>query len=217
MPVFQKSMLKKFVKNYHLTYDLNNFTFNTHCLLHLTDGAKRFGPIYSYSCYKFENYLGELKSCIGSSTNILRQILNRIEGDFELQQDQNKIKEGLVKEMKLTFPDCTKSYTGYQFKNYIISGKQNDNCCYLSCGSYFQVLNFSIHKDQIKVVGKKLLDIEPYFLLPVNSLELGICTAKRISDKIEMYPIEFISFKCMTLPMPDGLLLIIPIVHTILE
>ena len=56
-------------------------TINVHCLRHLTEQVKRFGPLYSYSAMSFESAnrtLGEV--CSGSSSEceiICRRILQR--------------------------------------------------------------------------------------------------------------------------------------------
>jgi hypothetical protein len=209
--------IEQFVKQYKSIYTVENFTYNTHALLHLVEGSQRFGPLYEYSCYKFENFFGELKTYIRSRSNILQQIVNQIDRRRHLPNYLKKHDTGLMKESKVTFPGCEKTFSSYQFDKFVLSGCQNDNCCYLDDGVFLRVHNFSILKNNVMVVGQKITDIQPFFIEPVNSLGLGIALSNGIQKEITMYPIADIKFKCVRLPIPDDVAnssLIIPMVHT---
>ncbi len=46
-------------------------------LIHIVDDAKSFGPIDTYSCFPFENFLGYIKSMLRSKSKPLEQIVKR--------------------------------------------------------------------------------------------------------------------------------------------
>jgi hypothetical protein len=218
---FAQDLMQQFVKGYSNIYGLKNFTYNTHCLLHLAEGCKNFGPLYDYSCYKFENFLGEMKSYIRSPTNVLQQIVNQIDGRKKLPEDISSFNTrkilGLKKKCKEIFPGYDATFNEYQFDDFVISNKQNDNCCYLASKKFIIVLNISIRNGGLLVVGQELTGIEPFFTKPVNSLGLGIAQSTGLSSQIEEYPIEDISYKCVRLPLladhPTSSV-VIPMVHT---
>ena len=56
-----KDLLKIFVEYYSILYSPENVTFNTHNLRHLVDDVRNFGPLDSFSAFKYENYIGKIK------------------------------------------------------------------------------------------------------------------------------------------------------------
>eukprot|EP00027_Filamoeba_sp_ATCC50430_P015213 CAMPEP_0168566444 /NCGR_PEP_ID=MMETSP0413-20121227/14422_1 /TAXON_ID=136452 /ORGANISM="Filamoeba nolandi, Strain NC-AS-23-1" /LENGTH=607 /DNA_ID=CAMNT_0008598463 /DNA_START=191 /DNA_END=2011 /DNA_ORIENTATION=- len=53
---FINSELEDFVKNFELLYSTTHMTFNVHSMLHLCDSVASFGPLWTHSCFPFENY-----------------------------------------------------------------------------------------------------------------------------------------------------------------
>ena len=54
------TLLNEFVNEFQLLYGLRNMSFNLHQLLHCTDCVSRWGPLWVYSAYDFENLNGKL-------------------------------------------------------------------------------------------------------------------------------------------------------------
>ena len=71
-----------FVLNSSILYGNAFVTFNIHNLIHVSDDVMRFGPIYSFSAYPFENFLGIIKRLLRKSERPLQQIVKRI---YEVQ------------------------------------------------------------------------------------------------------------------------------------
>lgn len=75
---YANKLLKWFVSQYGKIYGNCNIIYNVHNLIHLADDVKNFGPLENFSCFKYESYLGKLKSRLRVSSKPLHQIINRI-------------------------------------------------------------------------------------------------------------------------------------------
>uniref|UniRef100_A0A2S2NIQ3 DUF4218 domain-containing protein n=1 Tax=Schizaphis graminum TaxID=13262 RepID=A0A2S2NIQ3_SCHGA len=73
-----ETFLKEFVSQYSNLYGPHNVSYNVHNLIHLPMFVKIHGPLDNFSCFKFENYLQEVKKSIKSSKYPLQEITNRI-------------------------------------------------------------------------------------------------------------------------------------------
>ncbi|XP_067614083.1 uncharacterized protein [Eurosta solidaginis] len=65
-------MLKEFVKLFNNYFGTNLISFHVHGLLHLSDCVKQFGPLDSFSAYKFENIMQYIKKLIHNPSKILQ-------------------------------------------------------------------------------------------------------------------------------------------------
>ena len=54
-------LLKQFVEEFHVYYGDDMLVYNVHSLIHLVDDVRRFGCLDSFSAFKFESLLGQLK------------------------------------------------------------------------------------------------------------------------------------------------------------
>lgn len=56
-----KILLETFVKDYACIYGQTYINYNVYSLLHIPFFVLKHGPLESFSCFKYENYLKELK------------------------------------------------------------------------------------------------------------------------------------------------------------
>lgn len=71
-------LLQKFVILYSSLYGDHLVSYNVHNLLHLPRFVKIHGSLDNFSCFKYENYLQEIKKSIKSAKYPLQEITNRI-------------------------------------------------------------------------------------------------------------------------------------------
>lgn len=95
--------LKRFVEDFQAHYGQLNMTMNIHCLLHIVDCVRNFGPLWCYSMFSFEGYNGLLKSFAVAPTNILHQIMirylwsKRIEGEETVETPNLSVLKNKIK------------------------------------------------------------------------------------------------------------------------
>lgn len=66
-----------FVEEFEQIYGKKNMVFNVHLLLHTVECVNRNGPLFAYSNYSSEDYLGHLISFIKGTTDVPMQIADR--------------------------------------------------------------------------------------------------------------------------------------------
>ena len=54
--------------------DEQHMTINLHSLLHLSDNVRELGPLWSHSCFPFENMIGIMKTLYHGSQQIDKQV-----------------------------------------------------------------------------------------------------------------------------------------------
>lgn len=87
-----KSKLKLFVQQFEELYGLTNMSFNVHQLLHAGDCVSRWGPLWGYSAYGFEDLYGKLMRMFNGTQKVSNQIVNR----FRQLQDLKALTAHLI-------------------------------------------------------------------------------------------------------------------------
>ena len=68
-------------------------TMNVHSLIHLPDCVRRWGPLWAYSCFSFENMNGFLKKQCHSTKNVLPQLICSLHTRQSLPSLQKRLTE----------------------------------------------------------------------------------------------------------------------------
>ena len=68
-------LLKHFCIRIEELYGSRYETYNVHCLLHLVDRVKDLGPLWTHSCFCFEDFNGELRHLFHGTQQIEMQIV----------------------------------------------------------------------------------------------------------------------------------------------
>lgn len=76
-----QALFEDFVKEFSSNYPHQGRGYNVHGLLHVVEDVKLYGPVDSYSAYKFENAIQQLANRIRKSSQVLQQMHNRLQED----------------------------------------------------------------------------------------------------------------------------------------
>lgn len=110
-------LINEFVQIFSQLYGLKHINYNVHSLLHLPNYVQMYGPLESFSGYKFENFLQEIKKNVKCSSNILTQIKNRVCERWYLNSQFHNLS---ITEGKGISHGCTKfnsyTYNSHTFK-----------------------------------------------------------------------------------------------------
>ncbi|CAD6229384.1 GSCOCG00006565001-RA-CDS, partial [Cotesia congregata] len=91
-------LLNKFVHDFETLYGLQNCSINVHSLLHLPELVRRIGPLWSTSCYVFEDLNGQFLKLIHGTRHIDLQIASTHGQVLRMQQYQEQLPDGPVKD-----------------------------------------------------------------------------------------------------------------------
>lgn len=107
--------LKSFVDEYEMLYGKKKMVYNIHLLLHLVDSARKYGPLWAYSLFPYENMNGFLKKCIKGPNEPLLQVNNKY-------IIMNKVHQGLNDDRFLGCSDCVINFC----ENMLSSGSRSN-------------------------------------------------------------------------------------------
>ena len=102
-----ENMLCCFVKDFSSLYSESFMTLNVHQLLHLADSVRQLGPLYTHSCFTFENQNAVLLKMIKSSQNVNEQIVGALSLIQKMPELQNNCK--MSNECEMVFESLTKN------------------------------------------------------------------------------------------------------------
>lgn len=196
-----QAMINEFVTLFPQFYVLKHVNYNVHSLLHLPQYIKMYGPIDSFSGYKFENYMQELKKSIKNPNHILQQIHNRL---LERQILNDKLlSSGITKSCENKNSNKTNSFT---YNKHFFKGNQRDCFCLVSDRDqqliYFQIKLISYENGKTVILGNRYLENTSWFDNPVDSkTTLGIVVISCLSPSIESFPTELIIDKFCSFPI----------------
>lgn len=194
-----RKLISEFVFDYDESFGKSNFTFNTHVLLHLPDYAELYGPIYSFSAYKYENHMRLIRRLLRRKNGHLQQFFNRCEEmRYAAELEEN---DGIGTESR-----CNE---------FILEAKSlRDGCCMLDSG-HPVIITESFTRNGIKMIrGRRFLQCNDFYVDPVPSMEnMGIILASDLNPLEEEFSANSIVHKFFRLPFEDKDVLI-PILHT---
>lgn len=123
--VYVEQMLASFVEDTISLYGAKSISYNVHTLLHLPDDVRRYGPLDNFSCYPFENCLGQVKRLLRTYSRPLAQLSKR------LSENRNLPKLNCIKSTDIKYVEsigfyssalCSgQEYSSVQFQNFKIS------------------------------------------------------------------------------------------------
>lgn len=209
-----QNLLDKFVEEYPEVYDPKEVVYNIHSLLHVSDDVKLYGPLYSWSAYKYENHMNEIKKLIRKPNKILPQIHNRLEELNNINEKKHLGFFGPARPFNSdTFPGCTCSYKSFKYDAFILQNNLRDSAARLKNGTPIEVQAFAKYNGEDVIFAKKFQNLRNFFINPVESIAvLGIILCDKPADEMFMYNVNEIDYKYVRLPYKTCFVLI-PMLH----
>lgn len=202
-------LLKYFVAHFGTLYGEYNITFNVHCLIHLARDSAKFGPLETFSAFKFESYLGQLKRRVRSPYKTLEQMCNRV---YELRSS-SALKCQKKRPKMLSKPIIgTEFYSQANFENFTIRAKKDgNNCVFLKCGDAVKIVKFKSDS----FYAKKVMNVCEFFERPCSLKQLQNIFVGEFSDELNCYKIADIACKLSCFPFKEKKFYFAPLIHTI--
>lgn len=224
---YAQELILFFIKTFQKLYGAHNVSHNVHCLVHLIDDVRKFGPLDNFSAFKFENYMQKLKKLIRKSAKPLEQVIRRC-AEKDIKLDISPLRN-ISSDSVLTHPnltslhyngpltaDCTNpqykiiKYTGITFK----VGTDANNCCGLSDGTIVCIENVAHCKKQNipMIIGHEFLEKKDLFHVPCPSSLLGIYSVHLLAD-LKSWPLESVIKKYVKLSCGNNKYAVFPLLH----
>lgn len=194
-----RQLINDFVEQYDDVIGKKHFTYYTHCLLHVPDCVDKYGSLYSFSAYKFENHMRIIKRLLRRKHGHIKQFFNRVE---EMRY-ANKLRSDIRGKGKKT------KFNSFELE----ANSLKDGCCMVSPGVPLVITKLFV-KNGIKTVrGYRFQKCTDFFDDPLPSMEnMGIILASDLSNDEEDFPASSIMYKFFRLPFEDQFVLT-PLLH----
>lgn len=222
---FPQELLNVFVKHCEQLYGQTFLIYNVHILCHLADDVKNYGLLDLFSCFPFENYLGQIKNLIKSPNYPLQQIGRRLhEINAVLQNNLPTIAKQSIHSIEHNsgqFPEKFRNVFCKQFKqikhgDFTIctnSHSSANSYCLMRNNILVQVQNIIVTSQETFIVGRYFTAYDSLYKYPLDSKELNIYVTKNLSHKSEILSSHDIIAKCIVFPSDDSWVSF-PIIHT---
>lgn len=221
---YAQELLNHFVISFNILYGEHQVSHNIHGLIHLPDDVSKFGPLDTFSAFKFENFMRVLKSLLRKSEEPLQQLSRRY---------SEKLNCSINKDFRLSFncpaqelcslhydgplvEDCTNPqykeirFPGYTFR---VNDGAND-CCGLENGKIVRIKNiaFCNTRHQVVIIGKEYRKREELFTSPCLSSLIDIHVVGKLSA-LKVFPVTDICMKFVALPFLENKYAVFPMIH----
>ncbi|XP_046408651.1 uncharacterized protein LOC124173179 isoform X1 [Ischnura elegans] len=211
---YAKQLLHSFVSAMTMNYGPDSVVYNIHNLIHTADDVKFMSaPLQDFSCFPFENMLGQIKRIIRTANNPLSQLTRRLaesnamclgegsSGDLKVRRDPLTGKVFEVSNKEITLSTCKDKNAYVMLKDKRVLR--------------IEEMHFSERDSQLSdlvLVGPVFKYYENYFIYPCESSKLSIFKAWDISASVDSVMFVNIYKKCFVIPKGNHFI-VYPLLH----
>jgi hypothetical protein len=199
--------LKEFVNDCIKIYGRQYLVYNVHSLIHLADDVERFGALDNISAFRFENFLGTLKSLVRNQHKPLQQVCNRL--------TTKRFPENIGIAAKIHYSQQHydgpvprnsnfKQYRKLTCNDFVLSiNTVADSVCMLKDKTIFRIVNIVLDGDDSMLYGNVYAKNENFYMDPCPSEYLDIVLVSEISEHFILKAFSDVLNKCMVIPFFD--------------
>lgn len=221
-----KLLMIGFVKDFGSLYGIHFISHNLHGLIHLIDDYEKFGCLDKISCFKFENYVGQLKNMVRKQDKPLQQVMNRYNERYlklnNNMTEANRIKpifKMIHKEGPLLNVTSSPQYRVLVLDKLIIKIHSDaDSFVGINVNGQLSIVKivnicFNTHTTTEVILGRKFEVLENMFEKRVESYKLRIYKIIYFSKVLCVWDINAIITKYVVSTTDQGVIVAIPIIH----
>lgn len=198
---YAKTLLEYFINKFAEIYGQEYVNHNVHNLIHLINDVKRFGPLDNFSCFRFENYMYQIKKTLKTSNFPLQQFINRYY-EYNTHYITSKNTDEYVLSSAL---ECTENigechleiHSSLQTLNFYFSTKRPNCFAMLKSGTPIQFLGFYLKDGKYYFKCKYFDSLKSIFKIPCDSLQIHCGLVDNLSNDEYCHPINDIECKAI--------------------
>lgn len=223
---YAEKLLQHFVESFQKIYGKEYMSHNVHNLLHLSNEVRKFGPLDSFSSFRFENFLQILKSFLHKAEKPLQQVIRRyterrqtlyesmnnksIHSLYKLEKAR-RVTDILTNEVQ----DIVESqYRKLILENYEIDCNSEANNCIMTKNRNLMTVKNIVKctNNTIYIVGYELKKTDVLYKRPFSSENLDINAIEEINSNVISCLLHEIQGKMWKIKF-NSKLYVIPIRH----
>lgn len=195
---FAEKLLKSFVEDMKMIYGESSLVYNVHNLIHIANDVRLYGHISNFSCYVFENYLGQVKEMPSSQTNQLSQLCRRLSEQVPVEYEKQ---DGVNLLNYIDFFNFG-SYSGEEYSDVILENfrlsavNKRDNCILLKDKRLMVIKHILKNKDVV-LLCHEVIRNGSYFSNPCDSNVVSIFNVLHEIPTLVAVPLKDIFTKCI--------------------
>lgn len=197
-------LLVSFVKNFGKLYGQDMLIYNVHCLIHLAEQTRMYGPLHNFSGFPFENYLHSLKKLVRKPKFPLQQVIRRL--NEQMYSRLTKKRSDIFCKKKHNrgpvphhIPTCIQ-YEQIHSPNFTFSVNDPDNAV-LIAGNTYIIKNVLCHDNFIQCVCQKFCQQKPFFMCPFDSQRINVSVVSSLAERLYIFDFDEISAKVILFPL----------------
>ncbi|CAN7986808.1 unnamed protein product, partial [Ixodes hexagonus] len=205
-----ETLLREFVLDAEDLYGEGIYVYNVHSLVHLPADVQKFGHLDTFSAFRFENFLGQLKRELKSPYLPLQQVVKRL---YERAQSGRPSRAPSKQQEPLQNPHDSgptpPGFKGEQFRkvvlpNMVVETNTRDSCLLMEDGNVVVARNVVSDGGEIKICGQFFKQLAN-FHTGIRHVT-GLCTyrASRLSSANAVWNVKQIKSKCCCFPCGSG-------------
>ena len=175
---------------------------------------KQFGCLDNFSCFPFENKLGELKKLVRKPQFPLQQLVRRlceIENNLPVSsQFSNETCAPTLKAQHFSglLPDVdfvdAKQFRKIKTEKLSLSLSDGNNCIMTEKGVPYLIHNILEHRGSIILLCYEFLHISDVFDYPMPSNKIGMFSCRKLASEYLLVPLSRVCCKCTCFPEPHS-------------
>ncbi|KAK6186492.1 hypothetical protein SNE40_008521 [Patella caerulea] len=213
---YAEQLLISFVQHFAEMYGKHLVSYNVHCLIHLANDVRLYGPLDQFSAFPFENFLKSIKRLLRTPTCPLQQVVRRLKEKKGISGRSFNFQTICKKEHSAgPVPNNFQLYRQYSeihTENLFISTKEGDNALYIGQHIYI-VNNILLLNEAVMLVCRKFTSRASFFHCPLDSLDIGIAFVSKLNKRYVVFQLSEITAKAVLLPYQNGFVSF-PLIHT---
>lgn len=221
---YAESLFQHFVETFAKLYGADRVSYNVHCVLHLANDVRNYGPVDVFSAFPFENNMQFLKRLLRGHNIPLAQLYNRLkeqEGKLAMHSSSPAHSSPpesieLVQEHRgsLLPPGLAPpQYKCAKFSDFMLTVDPPNNCCVVD-NSIVLVESFArtIALQAPCIIGREFLVKDDFYTRPFPSRSIGVLAVSQLSGT-RFWPMRSVQ-KLVRLPSSHQSV-VIPLLHTV--
>lgn len=205
--------LTLFVNECNGLYGASMIVSNVHSLIHLADDCDRHGVLDSFSGFKYENNMSNIKRMLRSKNLPLQQVVNRHLDSIVDVSIKNNVSVKTKRGTREHFEGPTMDYVVcQQYRTLMVedcvkfSINGSDSFFMDTSNKYYQVVNILSTTDGFVFICKTFVVNSSFYSYPVSSKKIGIVTVSGMDDALCCVELSRVYRKCILVPSQRALL-----------
>ena len=226
---YAHSLLTAFVEQSAEIYGRGFMVYNVHCLVHLAADVQLHGNLDSFSAFRFENFLRQLKQMVRKADSPLPQIVRRIGEKCAAEKSRSKCNKDLrsivASGEHSNGPRPAGFVSARQYSRLTKAGMvislDDKDCCILTESAVPRLVrNILLYNSSYFLVCQSFGHIADLFLQPLPSSGLGIYRVSQLRSTYTVVPLTERVKKSVCLPTVGDVshrtseFAVIPLLHT---